>query len=141
MTYETLLTERHDRVLLIRLNRPQALNALNAQVARDLIAVTSAADQDDSIGCLVLTGSEKAFAAGADVYVTGDPKYHQAQAVPPGKCILDVGHFSLEEVMMRRFAADLAGSLGPNGPAMRFFPGNDPFSAYVPQGASPRGTE
>ncbi len=67
MIYETLLTERHDRVLLIRLNRPQALNALNAQVARDLIAVTSAADQEEGIGCLVLTGSDKAFAAGADI--------------------------------------------------------------------------
>ncbi|MEA5088239.1 Nif3-like dinuclear metal center hexameric protein [Solidesulfovibrio sp.] len=83
----------------------------------------------------------RAFAAGADVYLTGDLKYHQALAVPPGKCVLDVGHFSLEEVMLRRFAEDLAATLGSKGPAVRFFPGNDPFSAYVPQGASPRGTE
>jgi putative NIF3 family GTP cyclohydrolase 1 type 2 len=83
----------------------------------------------------------RAFDAGADVYLTGDLKYHQALAVPPGKCILDVGHFSLEEVMLRRFAEDLAATLGAKGPAVRFFPGNDPFSAYVPQGASPRGTE
>ena len=67
MTYETLLTERIGRVLVIRLNRPQALNALNAQVARDLIAVTAEADADDSLGAMVLTGSEKAFAAGADI--------------------------------------------------------------------------
>jgi enoyl-CoA hydratase len=67
MSYETLLTERHGRVLLIRLNRPQALNALNAQVARELIAVTAEAEADPEIGCMVLTGSEKAFAAGADI--------------------------------------------------------------------------
>jgi enoyl-CoA hydratase len=67
MSYETLLTERHGRVLLVRLNRPEALNALNAQVARDLISVTGAADADDGIGCLVLTGSDRAFAAGADI--------------------------------------------------------------------------
>lgn len=67
MTYQTILTERRDSVLLIRLNRPEALNALNSTVAQELIAVTAAADADDSIGCLVLTGSEKAFAAGADI--------------------------------------------------------------------------
>jgi len=67
MSYETLLTERHGRVLLVRLNRPEALNALNAQVARDLIAVTGAADADHGVGCLVLTGSDRAFAAGADI--------------------------------------------------------------------------
>ena len=67
MTYQTILTERRDNVLLIRLNRPEALNALNATVARELIAVTEEADADPAIGCLVLTGSEKAFAAGADI--------------------------------------------------------------------------
>jgi enoyl-CoA hydratase len=67
MSYETILTEQRDRVLLIRLNRPEALNALNATVTRELIAVTAEADADPEIGCLVLTGSEKAFAAGADI--------------------------------------------------------------------------
>ncbi|MCB6176938.1 enoyl-CoA hydratase [Rhodobacter sp. Har01] len=67
MTHETLLTERHGRVLLVRLNRPESLNALNAQVARDLIAVTAEADADEDIGCVVLTGSDRAFAAGADI--------------------------------------------------------------------------
>lgn len=67
MTPSTLLTERHGRVLLIRLNRPEALNALNSQVKDELIAVTTAADADAGIGCMVLTGSEKAFAAGADI--------------------------------------------------------------------------
>lgn len=67
MTYQTILTERRDSVLLIRLNRPEALNALNSTVAQELITVTAEADADESIGCLVLTGSEKAFAAGADI--------------------------------------------------------------------------
>lgn len=67
MSFETLLTERHGKVLLIRLNRPEVLNALNAQVARDLVSVTAAADADEAIGCMVLTGSDKAFAAGADI--------------------------------------------------------------------------
>ena len=67
MSYETLLVETHGRVTLIRLNRPQALNALNSQVMNDLIAALGAFDADDSQGCAVLTGSEKAFAAGADI--------------------------------------------------------------------------
>ena len=67
MTYETLLVEPHDAVWLVRLNRPQALNALNSQVLAELIAVFAAYDADPAARCLVLTGSEKAFAAGADI--------------------------------------------------------------------------
>ena len=67
MPYETLLVEQHDAVTLVRLNRPQALNALNSQVLADLIAAFAAYDADASQRCLVLTGSEKAFAAGADI--------------------------------------------------------------------------
>ena len=65
--YETLLVERHDAVTLVRLNRPQALNALNSQVLGELIDVMAAYDADPEQRCLVLTGSEKAFAAGADI--------------------------------------------------------------------------
>jgi enoyl-CoA hydratase len=67
MTYETILVEQHDAVTLVRLNRPQALNALNSAVLADLIAAFAAYDADASQRCLVLTGSEKAFAAGADI--------------------------------------------------------------------------
>ena len=67
MDYATLLIESHGPVTLVRLNRPQALNALNAQVLADLIAVFAAYDADPAQRCLVLTGSEKAFAAGADI--------------------------------------------------------------------------
>ena len=67
MTYETLLVEHRDAVTLVTLNRPQALNALNGQVLGDLIAAMAAYDADPAQRCLVLTGSEKAFAAGADI--------------------------------------------------------------------------
>jgi enoyl-CoA hydratase len=67
MAYETLLVDRKGAVTLVTLNRPQALNALNSQVLADLLAVFSAFDADDAQRCAVLTGSEKAFAAGADI--------------------------------------------------------------------------
>jgi enoyl-CoA hydratase len=67
MSYETILVEQKGAVTLVTLNRPQALNALNSGVLSDLIAAFAAYDADDSQRCLVLTGSEKAFAAGADI--------------------------------------------------------------------------
>jgi enoyl-CoA hydratase len=67
MTYETILVETRGAVTLVTLNRPQALNALNSQVLADLIAAFAAYEADASQRCLVLTGSEKAFAAGADI--------------------------------------------------------------------------
>jgi enoyl-CoA hydratase len=66
-TYETILVEAKGAVTLITLNRPQALNALNSQVLADLIDAFAKYDADDSQRCAVLTGSEKAFAAGADI--------------------------------------------------------------------------
>lgn len=72
MSYETILVELHDAVTLITLNRPQALNALNGQVLKDLIAAFAAYDADPSQRCAVLTGSEKAFAAGADIKEMAD---------------------------------------------------------------------
>ena len=68
MPYETILTETPaEAVGLVRLNRPQALNALNSQITREIFDALEAFDHDDSIGCLILTGSDKAFAAGADI--------------------------------------------------------------------------
>ncbi|MDH7640612.1 enoyl-CoA hydratase-related protein [Sphingomonas oryzagri] len=66
-TYETLLVEKHGAVTLVRINRPQALNALNSQVLADMVAVARAYDADPEQRCMVVTGSEKAFAAGADI--------------------------------------------------------------------------
>ena len=67
MSYETLLVETQGPVTIIRLNRPQALNALNTQVLADLIDALGKYDADSSQRCAILTGSEKAFAAGADI--------------------------------------------------------------------------
>jgi enoyl-CoA hydratase len=65
--YETILVETRGRVGLLTLHRPQALNALNLQVATDVIAALRAFDADEGVGSIVVTGSEKAFAAGADI--------------------------------------------------------------------------
>ena len=67
MNYKTLIVEIANNVALIRLNRPEALNALNSLLMAELAAAMTAADSDDQVRCLVLTGSDKAFAAGADV--------------------------------------------------------------------------
>jgi enoyl-CoA hydratase/carnithine racemase len=72
------LTERDAAVALITLNRPQALNALCDALFEDLIHAATAVDSDDSIGCLVLTGSTKAFAAGADISEMKDRTFDYA---------------------------------------------------------------
>ena len=72
MTYDTILTEQRGRVLLITLNRPKALNALNTQLSHEVIDALTKADRDDGVGCIVLTGSAKAFAAGADIEAMAD---------------------------------------------------------------------
>ncbi len=66
-TYETILTEVHDRVGLIRLNRPRAFNALNSQLMHELTDALAAFDVDDAIGAIVITGNARVFAAGADI--------------------------------------------------------------------------
>ncbi len=67
MSYEYLLVEKRDAIGLITLNRPQALNALCAGLIRELAHVLDDMESDEAIGCIVLTGSEKSFAAGADI--------------------------------------------------------------------------
>ena len=67
MGFETILTDTRGRVLLVTLNRPQALNAINRQLATEVIEAVTRADADPGIGCIVLTGSPRAFAAGADI--------------------------------------------------------------------------
>ncbi|QXI18267.1 enoyl-CoA hydratase [Pseudomonas hamedanensis] len=77
MTYETILLEIRDRVGLITLNRPQALNALNAQLVSEVNHALDALEADAHIGCIVLTGSKKAFAAGADIKEMAELTYPQ----------------------------------------------------------------
>ncbi len=78
--YQTLIVEAPDSapgVALIRLNRPEALNALNTQLLGELAQALGAAEADDAVGCIVLTGSTKAFAAGADIKEMSDKTYAQ----------------------------------------------------------------
>jgi enoyl-CoA hydratase len=75
MNYENIIVETHGKVGLIRLNRPKALNALNDQLMDELGAALLTFDADDSIGCLVITGNEKAFAAGADIAAMASYSY------------------------------------------------------------------
>lgn len=72
MNYENIMVEQRGAVTLITLNRPKALNALNTGVLKELIQAFAAYDADDSQRCAVLTGSEKAFAAGADIKEMSD---------------------------------------------------------------------
>lgn len=67
MQYENIIVETQGKVGLVRLNRPKALNALNDQLMDELGHALMSFDGDDNIGCIVITGSEKAFAAGADI--------------------------------------------------------------------------
>lgn len=72
MNYEMILTETRNRVGVITLNRPQALNALNNQLMREMMDALESFDKDEKIGAMVITGSEKAFAAGADIKEMAD---------------------------------------------------------------------
>ncbi len=75
MAYETLIVEIEDYVALIRLNRPDALNALNARLMSELASALTDADRNERVRCIILTGSEKAFAAGADVKEMAEASY------------------------------------------------------------------
>ncbi|QFT64998.1 enoyl-CoA hydratase [Roseivivax halotolerans] len=67
MAYETIIVEIEDHVCTIKLNRPDALNALNSQLLKELASALTDADRNDKVRAIVLTGSQKAFAAGADI--------------------------------------------------------------------------
>ena len=75
--YTTILVETRGRVGLITLNRPQALNALNTELMREVVAAAVAFDEDPGIGAIVLTGSDRAFAAGADITEMKDKTYRE----------------------------------------------------------------
>lgn len=75
MAFQTIIVENDDHVSLIRLNRPEALNALNAQLVEELGQAVREADENDKIRVILLTGSEKAFAAGADISEMGDKNF------------------------------------------------------------------
>ena len=75
MAYENIVVESRGKVGLITLNRPQALNALSPELMREFAAALDAFEADANIGCMVVTGSDKAFAAGADIKSMKDKNY------------------------------------------------------------------
>jgi enoyl-CoA hydratase len=78
MTYQNILVETQGRVGIIRLNRPQALNALNKALIAELTQAIEAFDADEKIGCMLITGNDKAFAAGADIKEMADKPFIDA---------------------------------------------------------------
>ncbi|GLS31594.1 enoyl-CoA hydratase [Mesorhizobium albiziae] len=78
MTYETIIVETRSKVGLVTLNRPKALNALNSQVLGEIVAALQAFDANMELGAIVITGSEKAFAAGADIKEMQSKSYVEA---------------------------------------------------------------
>jgi enoyl-CoA hydratase len=75
MSSDNIIVETHDRVGLIRLNRPEALNALNRALMRELALAVDKFEADSAVGCMVITGSDKAFAAGADIKEMADKQF------------------------------------------------------------------
>ena len=73
--YQNILVETKGRVGVIRLNRPQVLNALNNALRDEVSAAIKTFEADPAIGCMIITGSEKAFAAGADIKEMADKTY------------------------------------------------------------------
>lgn len=75
MAYQNIIVETSNHVTLIRLNRPDALNALNMELLRELGTALGDAQKNDKVRCIVLTGSDKAFAAGADIKMMADKSF------------------------------------------------------------------
>ncbi|WP_223425209.1 enoyl-CoA hydratase [Tateyamaria pelophila] len=75
MAYETIIVDVEDHIATVTLNRPDALNAINSELMTELADAMSAAQSNDKVRCIVLTGSEKAFAAGADIAMMKDKTY------------------------------------------------------------------
>lgn len=78
MTYQNIIVETKGRVGIIRLNRPQSLNALNKALISELIEAIKAFDANNSVGCMLVTGNDKAFAAGADIKEMADKPFIDA---------------------------------------------------------------
>jgi len=75
MAFETIIVEVEDHIALIKLNRPDALNALNDQLLRELATALTEAQDNEKVRCIVITGSEKAFAAGADIKMMSEKTF------------------------------------------------------------------
>ena len=103
MSYEMILMETRGKVGLIVLNRPQAMNALNNQLMRELMDALEAFDKNDSVGAMVIAGNEKAFAAGADIKEMADKSIQQMMDQD------HVGVFGRVRTFRKRLCAAVAG--------------------------------
>jgi len=90
--YENILVSQEGRVKVIQLNRPKALNALNMPLMLEVLSVCQEADRDEGVGCIVIKGSEKAFAAGADIREMSDKTFEHMYGVNPFGEWDKVGH-------------------------------------------------
>ena len=77
MAYETIIVDVEDHVCVITLNRPEALNALSKELLEELAEALEESQKNDKIRCIVITGSEKAFAAGADIKMMQDKNFSE----------------------------------------------------------------
>jgi len=75
MAYETIIVDINDHVATITLNRPDAMNAINAKLLSELAQAVTEADASDKVRCMIITGSDKAFAAGADITEMADKSF------------------------------------------------------------------
>jgi len=78
MAYETLIVDIEDHIALIKLNRPDAMNALNTELLGELAKALKSAEENEKVRCVVLTGSDKAFAAGADIKEMSEKTFVEA---------------------------------------------------------------
>ena len=77
MAFETLIVDVEDHVCVIKLNRPEALNALNKQLLEELAEALEDSQKNEKVRCIILTGSEKAFAAGADIKMMQEKSFSE----------------------------------------------------------------
>ena len=117
MEYEQILTEQHDKVLKITLNRPERLNAWTPKMSRELISAITAANADSSIGSILVTGAGRGFCAGADIGGEFAAQLDTRDAAPKPKTRSDGGHDPVADwVQVCRQAKPLVAAI--NGPAI-----------------------
>ena len=109
MSTETIIVERRGRVGIIRFNRPQALNALNATLKNELLGAVEAFDADANVGCILLTGSDKAFAAGTTRATKPERSASAASIMRPVK-IISIA-FALPTAWVRRCVPPIPGMM------------------------------
>ena len=131
MAFENIIVETRGRVGLVTLNRPKALNALSGPLIDELVAALTAFDGDDGISAAVLTGSEKAFAAGADIKEMANLNLAEAYLRDHAAAVARVGEMRKPEVRAKLLAET------PSDPNMRLVEWVRDFDHMYPLGDPP----